>query len=547
MIVDLDSDRSLDPGRVGAKAAWLARGRRVGLPVLPGLVLEARASLGHMALGAAALGTRGSGGARLVMIEEPLACSEELKIMAARLGPTLVARSSTTLEAAGEWSGAFTSYLDVTVDDLPRGVVGCWASAFSVATLERFERAGLEPGSVAMSVLVQPALQPAAGGTARVEADGTVSIVGIKGSPAPLVQGWVTGDRARWDDGWIGDQLVEMLGVPTLNAIASNMRTAAELVGATQCEWALVDDDVWLLQLGAPPLHDHTSIQMPEGALDDPHLVRLARIAVQAPGPLGEAWVLPWALGGWVDPVPAEIGSPREAVEEATDLCSRLVAEVWGLPPDSALLAARECMRVLRGPSPVAAVDQMRRLRPPDPGAGGRLLSLLSAVRKAMVELGAAADTESAWYLTRDDVGAVLEGNSRAMTARVGVGQWEPIVAAVVLANGRHHRGVPASSGVGAGRGCGIDDARQAESFRPRQVVSATQPVPALAPLLWDAAGLVTATGSPSAHLFESARALGVPAVCGVEFPGASSEIVAVDGYAGVVASLTLRGEGEDD
>jgi hypothetical protein len=334
-----------------------------------------------------------------------------------------------------------------------------------------------------------------------------------------------------------------MLGAPTLTSIAANMRMASELLGATECEWAVVDGEVWLLQLGAPPLRDHSSIQVLEGAFDDPHLIRLARTVVRAPGHLGEAWVLPWALGGWLDPVPAEIESPKEAAKQATDLCSQLSAEVWGLPPDSALEAAGEWIRALRGPNPSAALDQVRRLRPPDAGAGGRLLSLVRTVRMAMVDLGAAADIESAWYLTRDDVGAVLEGASRTMTARVGVGQWEPFVAAVVLANGRHHRGVPASSGVGAGPRCRIDDPRQAKAFRPRHALTAAQPVPALAPLLWDAAGLVTASGSPAAHLFESARALGVPAVCGVDLPGDSSEIVAVDGYTGVVASLALRGD----
>jgi len=498
-----------------------------------------------MRLGAAALGTGGSGRARLAIIEEPLTCSEELKAMAAPLGPTLVARSSTTLEAAGEWSGAFTSYLDLTVEDLPRGVVGCWASAFSVATLERFERAGLDPGSVAISVLIQPALQPAAGGTARFETDGTVSIAGIKGSPAPLLQGWVTGEQARWEDGWVGDQLIEMLGATTLTSIAANIRMAAELLGATQCEWAVVEGEVWLLQLGAPPLRNPASMQVLEGALDDPHLIRLARTVVQAPGPLGEAWVLPWALGGWVDQVPADTGSPTKAAKEATELCAQLSAEVWGLKPDSAIEAARKCITALRGPDPSVAVAQLRRLRPPDAGAGGRLLSMVSTVRLAMVDVGAAADAESAWYLTRDDIGSVLQGAPHAMAARVGVGQWEPFVAAVVLANGRHHQGTPASSGVGAGRGCRIDDARQAKAFRPRQVVTAAQPVSALAPLLWDASGLVTASGSPAAHLFESARALGVPAVCGVDLPEGGSEIVAVDGYAGAVASLAMQG-GDD-
>jgi phosphoenolpyruvate-protein kinase (PTS system EI component) len=72
-------------------------------------------------------------------------------------------------------------------------------------------------------------------------------------------------------------------------------------------------------------------------------------------------------------------------------------------------------------------------------------------------------------------------------------------------------------------------------------MVTAPQPVPNLAPLLWDAAGLVTETGSPAAHLFESARALGIPAVCGVELTDAN-QIVAVDGNTGVVATLSANG-----
>lgn len=566
MIVDLDDDRSLDPGRVGAKAAWLARGRRVGLPILPGLVVEGRASSEHMQLAAETLGQRGSGGARLAITEEPLAFRDELKARASRLGPMLVARSSTSLEASSEWSGAFTSYLDLGLDDLPRGVVGCWASAFSVATLERLERAAIEPGSFAMSVIVQPALQPTAGGTARVEADGAITIIGTKGSPAPLLQGWVTGQQARlspssergerWgehrrrrgggDSGWVGDELIEMLGVTTLTAIAGNMRLAGELLAATQCEWAVVDGEVWLLQLGAPPHQGPAFVEILEGELNDPHLMRVARTVIEAPGPLGEAWILPWALGGLPAPVSASVKSPSEASREATELCAQLAGEVWALPPESAFEAARECIRALRGPQPASAVAQIRRLRPPDGMVAGRLLSLVGMLRSTMAELGAAADAESAWYLTKGEVDSVLGGSTRAVATRVGIGRWEPFVAAVVLANGHHQRGTPASSGVGAGRRCRIDDAHLTSSFRARQVATAAQPVPGLAPLLWDAAGLVTASGSPAAHLFESARALGVAAVCGVDLPGDSTQIVAVDGHAGVVSSLPLRG-GDDE
>jgi phosphoenolpyruvate-protein kinase (PTS system EI component) len=68
--------------------------------------------------------------------------------------------------------------------------------------------------------------------------------------------------------------------------------------------------------------------------------------------------------------------------------------------------------------------------------------------------------------------------------------------------------------------------------------------VPHLSQLIWDAAGLVTDGGSAAAHVFESARSLGVPAVCGVDPGGDLDQIVAVDGYSGVVATLPLSTRG---
>jgi pyruvate,water dikinase len=82
---------------------------------------------------------------------------------------------------------------------------------------------------------------------------------------------------------------------------------------------------------------------------------------------------------------------------------------------------------------------------------------------------------------------------------------------------GTEHRGVPASPGVGCGRLCFIAGPEQVDDFRPRDIIVTTNPVSNLAPLLWDAAGLVTTGGSPAAHLFESARSLNVPAVCSLD------------------------------
>src|SRR5918996_705307 len=107
LLIDLDDPRGRDPLRVGGKAAALVRARAAGAAVLPGFVVAGAASRAHMAIGAEALGDR------------------------------VVARSSTILEAGGEWSGAFTSYLDLAPIDLPKAVTGCWASAFTVAALQR--------------------------------------------------------------------------------------------------------------------------------------------------------------------------------------------------------------------------------------------------------------------------------------------------------------------------------------------------------------------------------------------------------------------------
>ena len=72
MILDLDQNDSLDPDRVGSKASRLAVARRAGLPILPGFVVTAEASRHHLELGARQLETRGSGGARLAVIGEPV-------------------------------------------------------------------------------------------------------------------------------------------------------------------------------------------------------------------------------------------------------------------------------------------------------------------------------------------------------------------------------------------------------------------------------------------------------------------------------------------
>ena len=509
MIIDLDTEAGLDPGQVGAKAAWLAKGRRAGLPVLPGLVVETMASRHHMEVGAATLAGRGSGAARLAVMSEPVEGAEHLVESASALGDHLVVRSSTILEASGEWSGAFASYLDIGPAELPKAVVGCWASAFTVASLERQRVAEVEPGSFPMAVLVQRELEPVAGGTAVIEDDGTVVVHGIKGSPAPLLQGWAAGSRATRGETWHGEELIELIGGDMLDEIGARMEEAQASLGVTRCEWA-TEETVWLLQMGTrgrAPSPTPTPVEV-----TDPSLVTIARAAARAPGRIGEEMVLPWAIAGLPSPPSSGAEPSRLSPGEAIELRDHLVAQVWGLPPDQAMAAAGECITTLLGPDPASGLRAIADLRQPDPEPARRLLSHLEASLRP------------------------------SHATRLGIGRWEPFVASVTLAFGARRLGIPASPGIGAGVRAHVDHPDAIDRFRSRSVVTAPQPVPNLAPLLWDAAGLVTATGSPAAHLFESARALGIPAVAAVELPE-GEQVVAIDGSSGVVATLAMQGD----
>jgi pyruvate,water dikinase len=119
-------------------------------------------------------------------------------------------------------------------------------------------------------------------------------------------------------------------------------------------------------------------------------------------------------------------------------------------------------------------------------------------------------------------------GGSRAIESH--------LAGAVVLDHGVRHQGVPASPGVGVG----LRHVAGGVSPPPRAVVTAPQALPHLSQLIWEAAGLVTDLGSPLAHVFETARSLGVPAVCGVDLGPEAGQIVAVDGYTGVVAVVPV-------
>lgn len=386
LIVGLDDPAAVDPKRVGAKAAALAIARQGGLPVLPGFVVEASASLRHMQLGASILPARGSGGARLAVSSDPVPAAGRIEAAGKELSATLTVRSSSPLESSGYWAGAFTSYIGVTPEELPKALAGCWASAFSVDALERQTHVGIEPGTVPMAVLVQPFIDPIIGGVAEISGDGTLHVEAVTGSPAPLLHGWERGVAAvrRAEERWEGVEAIALIGMEILDELGSALDAAFERYGYDRCEWA-VAGSLWILQLGT-----------------------MAR-------PLSS------------------------------------------------------------------------------------------------------------------DEGLLVSG-------RTGVGNQR--VAAVILQQGIKTSGVPASPGVGVGirhHFAGGD-----APGPPRSVITAPSALPGLSQLIWGAAGLVTDLGSPMAHVFEAARSLRIPAVCGVDLGSNGDQIVAVDGDTGVVAFLPV-------
>lgn len=541
----LDDSRCAHPAVAGAKAAWLARGRTAGLPVLAGVVVPAAESTGHMGIGADALARRGSGGARLEVSGAPLSdpLAEAVVAASESLGDPLVVRSSSVLESGAAWAGAFTSYLDVHPEDVPRAVVGCWASAFGVSALARHAADGVAPGSAPMAVLVQPSLHPDFGGTARIEADQVV-ITAVSGSPTPLVQGWEPGARARLLPGGdvSGPGAVELMGIDRLRAVASVLRTAQEAVGATACEWAVDDTGVHLLQLTRPQPRTRTPVVV-DPALTGDTALRIARLANRFPGPLGEAFVLPWAMGhrGGLDAPPPSDTDPAEALELVAELATALTADVWSLPEPEAQSAAEGALSRLRGTDPATALRRIEGLRRPDPDRADLVLSLLGTVRRHLVAVGAVARPEAGWLLDPTEIReAFAHPSAIQRRERFGFDRWEPFVASVVVGSGSRSGGIPAAPGIAAGRMCSTVDTN-GSGFRPRDVIVASLPTPDLAPLLWDAAAVVTTGGGAGAHLFESARALAIPAVCGVDLevlvgeglPG--GHILAVDGDDGSV------------
>jgi len=124
--------------------------------------------------------------------------------------------------------------------------------------------------------------------------------------------------------------------------------------------------------------------------------------------------------------------------------------------------------------------------------------------------------------------------------------EWMPLLAAAVLARGHRLDGRPAAPGQAAGRlvACRPHD-RAAPGCRDA-ILLVDRPVPALAPLLFAARGVIARSGAAGAHLAEVARSLAVPMVTGCRpelvtgpAPAGRGWLASIDGGTGEVALLT--------
>jgi phosphohistidine swiveling domain-containing protein len=140
--------------------------------------------------------------------------------------------------------------------------------------------------------------------------------------------------------------------------------------------------------------------------------------------------------------------------------------------------------------------------------------------------------------------GAVVRGEpvpGRRLAGR----EWMPMLAAAVQAQGQHLRGRPAAAGQAAGRLVACRPHERPPAECQDAILLVERPLPALAPLLFAARGVIARTGMAGSHLAEVARSLAVPMVTGCRpeavtgaRPAGAGWLAAIDGSTGEVALL---------
>ena len=124
--------------------------------------------------------------------------------------------------------------------------------------------------------------------------------------------------------------------------------------------------------------------------------------------------------------------------------------------------------------------------------------------------------------------------------------EWMPVLAETVMGRGEHVPGRPAAPGTAAGLLLPCRPHERPPDGLTDAILLVERPLPALAPLLFGARGVIARSGAAGSHLAEVARSLGVPMVTGCRpelVTGAHPAmtggwLAAIDGCDGDVALL---------
>ena len=484
-------------GLIGAKAARLARAAAAGLAVLPGWMVPVAEGRPAAGAGAAAVRQGRPAAARRAVLghrlDERLAA--ELREAVAGLGGRVIVRSSSPLEGDPRWSGAFSSVAEVGPDDVVAAVRSCWSSAFAVDPLGRLEAYGLPLEALELGVLLQPEIRPVAGGVARVTGTGDggageVTIEGVLGHPGPLLSGWAE-------------------GASTCVRLPAGSQKAG-LLSLHGAGWRF------------PPLGERPSPRRGTGPRaqpgDDGLAGLIGRAMVAAVAALaGRTWrllgddVIEWAAddnGVWLLQSQCSGTSVRGSTAEPPAAVGRLT------PAGRGTAAGRGAAAGGAGPGPVARTGRgaaVGAVHAPGPGSWA---AELPAARASMPLLTAT------------------------------------VLANTVLAKGEHVPGRPGAPGTAAGRLVAVRPHERPGDDCGDAILLVDQPVPALAPLLFAARGVIARTGAAGSHLAEVARSLGVPMVLGCHPERVTGTravpdgafFAAIDGSTGDVALLPATG-----
>ncbi len=534
-LLPLASSPARDPDVAGGKAAGLASAAGAGLPVLPGWVVPLQESATAIALGTEALV---AGRARAVL------AASGVPPPVVELSPgSWIVRSSTPFDDDGRWAGAFASYLDVDDSFLGLAVRACWASAFAADPMGRAQQMFVDPGRMRIAALIQPFLDLVAGGTARFEPDGAVTVTSVRGSPAGLLAGSGSGPTLRVAAG---------TGASSVATAAAELCRASSAVAPLPIiEWGWDGSTMWLLQVrSAPPV---TTVSRPStrtlSSVADDRVLELARTVTRFPAPLCDELVVPWAIGVGDVSIGAPVAPPEpvRSLRMARASAARLASSVWRSSPEAALRSSRELTRRLLGGRLEDAMGGWPSGRF-DLDRAAELVGSIAGLGEHLAGAGAIDEPGSIWRLSTAEIErALLDGT--VPPDRLGTDRWEPFVAGVVASGGLAMGGEAVSGGAGAGLvhfvSAGGSIGHEPPVVPPRAVLAAALPVPQLAPLLWRAAAIVTSSGSVTAHLFEVARSLGIPAVVGPDLSQMPSGTLAAVGDDGVFVLPPSARDGE--